>query len=141
VTRVVVCGGRRFAVPVEGKPADLVALELQYLQETLTKLHHKHKFALLIHGGASGADEQAGAWAKSKELPTLVFHAQWRKFGKDAGPLRNQQMLSSGRPDLVIAFPGGLGTKDMVKRAYMQNYTVYEAMPLESLRARKANNQ
>jgi hypothetical protein len=39
--------------------------------------------------------------------------ASGTKSGKKAGPLRNQRMLDEGRPDLVVAFPGGGGTEDM----------------------------
>ena len=42
---------------------------------------------------------------------------QWDELGKKAGPLRNQRMLDDGKPDMVVAFPGGGGTKDMVRRA------------------------
>jgi len=45
-----------------------------------------------------------------------TFDADW-KLGKKAGPLRNQRMIDEGRPDLVVAFPGGKGTADMVRRA------------------------
>jgi hypothetical protein len=38
-------------------------------------------------------------------------------FGRSGGPKRNQQMLEEGKPDLVLAFPGGRGTADMVRRA------------------------
>src|SRR5262249_62369122 len=38
-------------------------------------------------------------------------------FGHSGGSKRNQQMLEEGKPDLVLAFPGGRGTADMVRRA------------------------
>ena len=37
------------------------------------------------------------------------------KHGNAAGPIRNQRMLDHGKPDIVVAFPGGSGTADMVK--------------------------
>lgn len=40
-----------------------------------------------------------------------------QKYGKSAGPIRNQTMLDDGKPDLVLAFPGGRGTADMVAKA------------------------
>jgi hypothetical protein len=43
-----------------------------------------------------------------------------------AGPLRNYQMLEEGKPDLVVAFPGGGGTKDMVRRAVKAGVSVHE---------------
>ena len=71
---------------------------------------------LLISGGAPGVDTQASAWAYGHKLPRKVFAADWQKYGRAAGMLRNQEMLNFG-PRLVIAFPGGRGTNDMVRRA------------------------
>lgn len=70
----------------------------------------------IIHGCANGVDTIAGGWAKGyyniEEYP-----AQWDKYGKSAGFIRNKQMLEEGKPDIVIAFPGGKGTKMMVDLA------------------------
>jgi len=43
--------------------------------------------------------------------------ANWAGLGRKAGPIRNQEMLDQGRPNMVVAFPGGRGTADMVRRA------------------------
>lgn len=40
-----------------------------------------------------------------------------RPYNAKAGPDRNQRMIDEGRPGLVIAFPGGDGTADMIHRA------------------------
>lgn len=81
---------------------------------------------LVIHGGAAGADSLAGAVAAEMHIPTIVFPADWRAHGKSAGPKRNQQMLVEGRPDAVLAFPGGRGTADMVNRAKTAKIRVVE---------------
>lgn len=73
---------------------------------------------VVIHGAASGVDRQAMIAAQG--LPGVQhypFAAEWAKHGKAAGPIRNQRMLDEGKPDLVVAFPGGRGTADMVARA------------------------
>jgi len=56
------------------------------------------------------------------ELP----QGEWDELGKKAGPLRNQRMLDEGKPDLVVAFPGGGGTKDMVRRAVKAGVAIHE---------------
>ena len=98
--RVLVCGGRDFT-------------NLDLVRKTIDSFG---KDVIVIHGGAQGADSLAGAVAKELGLQLEVYPAQWAKYGKAAGPIRNQQMLDS-KPDTVIAFPGGKGTKDMVTRA------------------------
>ena len=71
---------------------------------------------LLCQGGANGADQLARAWAITHDIPYVTYEADWSQ-GRKAGPLRNQQMLDEFKPDLVVAFPGGRGTADMVRRA------------------------
>lgn len=102
--RVLVCGGRSFD-------------DLPLLDQTLDRLHKDHEFAALIHGGARGADEMAHFWAGSNRVPIEVYHADWKRYGNQAGPIRNQRMIDEGKPHLVIAFPGGRGTQDMKRRA------------------------
>ena len=58
-------------------------------------------------------------WSKIEEFP-----ANWAKHGNMAGPIRNQAMLVKGKPDLVLAFPGGRGTADMVNRARVSKVPV-----------------
>lgn len=55
------------------------------------------------------------------------FRADWEQCGRQAGPLRNARMLAEGRPDAVIAFPGGKGTADMVRKARAAGLPVVEA--------------
>ena len=52
-----------------------------------------------------------------RNIPVERFPADWSEYGKAAGAIRNQQMLDEGTPDLVVAFPGGNGTLDMVRRS------------------------
>lgn len=64
-------------------------------------------FLWLIHGAARGADTLAAFWAERRGFPEeaiLAFPADWDRYGKSAGYLRNQQMLDEGQPDLVVAF-------------------------------------
>jgi hypothetical protein len=98
------CGGRSF-----DREAELIlALDAE---------HYKHPFTLLIHGMAGGADQMAERWAKSRGIPTIGFPARWEKYGMAAGSIRNTKMLREGLPSLVLAFPGGRGTENMIKQA------------------------
>jgi hypothetical protein len=81
------------------------------------RLHAERQFGLVITGGARGADSMAHEWAVSRGIPTEVYMAEWGRLGRKAGPIRNQRMLQQGRPDLVIAFPGGRGTANMIGQA------------------------
>ena len=66
----------------------------------------------LILGDASGADTLALHYALDYGVFFQVFGADWDKWGKTAGPIRNGEMIHIGKPDCLAAFPGGWGTKN-----------------------------
>ena len=73
----------------------------------------------IIEGEARGADTLAREYAERHGLDVLPFPAKWNEYGKAAGPIRNAQMLTEGKPDLVIAFrgPNSRGTQNMIEQA------------------------
>jgi hypothetical protein len=81
---------------------------------------------IIVHGAAEGADALAERWAKAEFIGRHRFPAQWDKYGKAAGPIRNQAMIDKGKPDLVVAFPGDRGTADMGRRAKAAGIKVVE---------------
>jgi hypothetical protein len=102
--RVIVCGGRDY---------DNFARVCTTLDAVARK--HPNGF-VVVQGGAPGADGLARQWCQSRKVECVTYAADWGKHGRAAGPLRNQQMLDAGA-DGLVAFPGGRGTADMVKRA------------------------
>ena len=110
--RVLVCGGRRFS-------------DTWFIFNTLDSLHLQHRFSLVIEGNAQGVDRTAGDWAYKTGLLNHTFPADWKKHGRGAGPIRNQQMLDEGKPNMVVAFPGGKGTADMLRRATAASVIVH----------------
>jgi hypothetical protein len=112
--RVLVCGGRDFC-----DAARIWSVLDHYLREA-------DNFSCVIHGAARGADSIAGEWAVARSLPVEAFPADWTGLGRGAGPIRNAQMLREGKPTLVIAFPGGTGTRDMVARSKRAGVPVLE---------------
>lgn len=108
--RVLVCGGRDYF------NGDMIAHALSQLPAD----------AILVHGAAPGADSVCAHWWYDIQGRTVDPHpANWKKYGKAAGPIRNQEMLDSG-VDLVVAFPGHQGTADMVRRAKKAGVEVIE---------------
>ena len=102
--KVLVCGGRRYR-------------DWDQLRGVLDILSAEMQITEVIHGDAQGADRLAGVWARLAGIPERRFPADWARYSLDAGPMRNAQMLVMGKPDLVVAFPGNGGTRDMVERA------------------------
>lgn len=71
----------------------------------------------ICQGGAKGADMLALNYATGKNIPCKTYPADWVKHGKAAGMIRNREMLEDFKPDMVVAFPGGVGTRGMVNIA------------------------
>ena len=117
--RVLVCGGRDYE-------------DWNVLRSTLIAFKAEHGIDLLIHGGCmTGADRMAGAWCAQRGVPCARVDAHWNTLGRKAGPLRNSWMLTLLSPDVVLAFPGGAGTADMVRRAEAAGIKVVQ-VPLPS---------
>lgn len=73
--------------------------------------------AIVIEGGARGADRLARSAARERGLHVATVEAQWNRLGKSAGFWRNEAMLALG-PTVVYAYPlGGPGTASMVRLA------------------------
>lgn len=111
--RVLVCGGRKYS-------------DYFRVCQVLGSFHESRGIACIIQGGALGADALAKRWARFHEVALEEYAADWERFGRAAGPERNTRMLHFGRPDLVIAFPGGAGTADMVRQARAAGVRVVE---------------
>jgi predicted Rossmann-fold nucleotide-binding protein len=97
---VIVTGGRDY------KDYDKVC-------ETLGKL----EITLLVQGGATGADWLAKRYAQEHRIACFEVAAEWTKYGKAAGPIRNKEMLLKFPDAVVVAFPGDRGTANCVNEA------------------------
>lgn len=105
--RVLVCGSRYW-----DRKETIIA--------HLTTLHLGEK-DLVLEGGARGADSLGKLVAERLCIPVKEYPADWTRYGRAAGPIRNQRMLDEGKPDLVLAFHDDIehsrGTKNMVEQA------------------------
>jgi hypothetical protein len=83
---------------------------------------------IIIHGACRGVDQLAGDIATGFQLEVIEYPADWKKYGKAAGPLRNKEMLKEN-PKYVFAFHDKLyeskGTKNMIELAKKENIIVY----------------
>ena len=119
--RLLVCGGRDYA-------------DERHVFVVLDAVHTETPITAVIEGGARGADTLARRWAEAAGIPVEEYPADWRTFGRSAGHVRNARMLREGRPDRVVAFPGGRGTTNMVALTRQAGIPVVEvrapAIPL-----------
>ena len=111
--RVLVCGGRTFE-------------DRKVLNRVLSALHAEQPFACVIEGDARGADWLASAWARHNGVCNIKVPPHWSQLGKRAGHVRNGWMLEHCSPDVVVAFPGGAGTANMVQQAHAAGVQVID---------------
>lgn len=112
--KLLVCGGRNFVdVP-----------KLWNYLDGFAKEQPEPGVRLVIDGASDdvtgpykGADYWAHQWSLARNIPHVRCHAKWDAEGRAAGPIRNTEMLKRHEPDVVIAFVGGSGTADMVRKA------------------------
>ncbi len=113
--KVLICGSRFYTD--YGK----VLHYIRRLKATSVPGNSSHGDIVIISGGAKRADTLAVKAAKAYGLSFREYPAQWEKYGKKAGPIRNQTMLDMEKPGLVVAFHEAVenskGTIDMVSRA------------------------
>jgi hypothetical protein len=119
VERVLVCGSR------DWDDADIIWNTLHGVQRTVD-------FMRVIEGAARGADSLGARWAKTHNVPLESYPADWDRYGKGAGHIRNKQMLDEGKPTLVLAFKDGFdythsrgGTENMVALAKAKGVPTY----------------
>lgn len=111
--RFIVCGGRDYT-------------NRDAVFDALDRLHHRFPVSLIIEGGQRGADRHGRDWAIARGIEYETYEADWETYGKRAGPFRNFEMLYDGKPDGVVAFPGGRGTADMIAQAKRAGVKVWE---------------
>lgn len=107
--RLIVCGGRDYQ-------------EREHVHQVLDTMISD--VDCIISGAAPGADSLAAQWAEVRGVPLLLCPAHWNTFGRKAGPMRNEWMITIAKGTHVLAFPGGRGTANMVKLAEKYNLPV-----------------
>lgn len=113
--RIIIAGGRFFN-------------DYNYLKKSLDPLlgnYYDSNELEIVSGGAIGVDALGERYAKEKGFTITKFNADWEKYGKSAGPIRNKQMADYAHG--LIAFWDGesKGTKNMIKNAQNNNLKVF----------------
>jgi YspA, cpYpsA-related SLOG family len=108
--RVLICGDRNWTSEVKIRDA-LLAL--------LAEADVARGEVIVVEGEARGADKIGAHVARTLGIEVEEYPANWDKFGRAAGPIRNQQMLDSGLDHAIAChsfLENSKGTADMVRR-------------------------
>lgn len=107
--RVIIAGGRDYT-PTQIEKAQVIRALWQ------------SKCTEIVSGGATGVDAWAEKLASELDLPSTVFKADWKTYGRAAGPLRNKDMACYA--DACILLPGGRGTTSMKREALQEGLPI-----------------
>lgn len=87
----------------------------------------------IVSGGAKGADYMAEMYAKEKKIPITVIKAEWDKYGKRAGNIRNEKIIQA--VERVIAFwdgsSRGTGNAITLAKIYDKKVRIVDVPPIE----------
>ena len=102
--RVVIAGCRDYNNYDEAK---------EFIDYCLSRIRKENEI-IIVSGGARGADALGERYAEENGFKIERYPANWEKYGKSAGPKRNEQMAKVA--DCVICFwdKKSLGTKSMI---------------------------
>lgn len=68
-------------------------------------------------GDAVGVDAEAIRWAEHNKVPYTKFDADWPRYGKAAGFIRNKEMLQVSRGCIAIWDSHSAGTEHCIQTA------------------------
>lgn len=112
--KVIIAGGRDFK-------------DYDFLSEKLNQLFKNRTDIEIVSGMADGADTLGCMYAEDNALFLAQFPVtkqQWVKFGKVAGPMRNERMASYANALVAFWDRKSRGTKDMIEAAKRYNLEI-----------------
>jgi len=104
--KVIIAGGRNYQLT----PKDYARLDSLGITE-------------VVSGGAKGADQCGEYYGRIRGIKVTVFPADWKQYGRSAGPIRNRQMAQYA--DALAAFHGGYGTQSMRNEAIKAGIIIF----------------
>ncbi len=120
--KILICGGRHFnEYDVFSKTVNSVLNDLEIHQDQIE----------LVSGGCEGTDKMAERYAEENSISISVFNADWKRYGRAAGPIRNRQMIDyikDSDHSYVIAFTSDRtkGTRNTIELASKNSIEVFQ---------------
>lgn len=79
----------------------------------------------VISGTARGVDKLGERWAVKNNIPLIKYPANWEKYGKRAGYLRNKEMAKVSETLLALWDGNSNGTRNMIDIAKQFNLLIH----------------
>ena len=74
----------------------------------------KFEITEVVCGGAKGVDDLGLKWAMDNNKNLKIFMADWKVYGKSAGPIRNKQMADYCDQAIIICNNKSSGAMNMI---------------------------
>ena len=113
MNNVAIIGGRSFT-------------DYNFMKAKVESWEEEHgSFKTVVSGAAIGADTLAVKYADEHSKQKLIYPANWSKYGRAAGPIRNKLICECS--DVILAFPttDSIGTYDTIRQAKAFDIPVY----------------
>jgi hypothetical protein len=114
--KTIICGSRHF----DNYP---------FMRDILHQIVFDKDFPLqiteVVCGMAQGADLLGKYWAERRDIPVKEFPADWNRYKKGAGAIRNRQMGAYGDATIAFLYPDSRGTADMIKVSKQLDLLLY----------------
>jgi len=91
--------------------------EFLVIMDTYLQIARIEKIDKIVSGGANGVDTLAERYARENNIPVQIFHADWDKYGKAAGMIRNKSIWKNANYGLAIWDGISRGTKNSIEIA------------------------
>jgi len=119
-SRIIICGGRHF---------DSYEKLESIVDGVVGTLNLSNEDIEIVSGHCAGTDQLGEQYADKHGIKCAVFPAEWKKYGRAAGPVRNSQMIdyaAASEKPMVVAFvsPKSKGTLDTVRKAEKKGFKV-----------------
>lgn len=79
----------------------------------------------VVSGKARGVDTMGEQWAKENNIPIKEFPADWKKFGKKAGYIRNTEMADYADALICVWDGASKGSSHMINIAKEKGLRVF----------------
>lgn len=123
----VIIAGCRYKDPVNKIVFDNYGLILQSIERSGFNITE------VVCGTAIGVDRLGEQWAISQGIPVKEMPADWNKFGKSAGPIRNRDMSLYADAAVIIWDGKTAGTRNMIDCMIKANKPYYIGMTESNL--------
>ena len=82
--------------------------------------------SVVVSGAARGVDQLGERWAREHKIPVVIYPADWGKYGKSAGPMRNKEMAEYAEGLILIWNGTSKGSASMGDYARQYGLNVFE---------------